>query len=168
MKKLNKAPIIAAISTAMVSGLVAGTAHAEANPFGMSEMSNGYMQLAGVVPAEDTTPKPGVVPAAKSAEMKCGASMNMDAPAATDKKAEGSCGEGKCGGMMSDGKMKAGMEQVCGAMMKGKEGACGEMKSAPAPAAKSGEMACGANMKMDGGSAMDKKAMDGACGAKMK
>jgi hypothetical protein len=29
---------------------------------------------------------------------------------------------------MDDGKMKKGMENVCGAMMKGKEGSCGATK----------------------------------------
>jgi len=38
---------------------------------------------------------------------------------------EGKCGEGMCGGMMQDDKMKKGMEGMCGDMMKGKEGACG-------------------------------------------
>lgn len=157
MKKLNKAPIIAAIGTALVSGSIMTAVHAESNPFGMTEMSQGYMQLAGVVPVEDSAK-----PAAKaSGEMKCGAGMDMGA----SKKTEGSCGEGKCGAMMTDGKMKPGLEKTCGAMMKGKEGACGEMGT---PAKADAEMKCGAGMKMDGGSAMDKKAMDMACGAKMK
>ncbi|MCK4493863.1 MAG: hypothetical protein KAU26_07385, partial [Methylococcales bacterium] len=40
------------------------------------------------------------------------------------------CGEGKCGDMMKDGKMKKGQEAACGEMMKGKEGACGMNKKA--------------------------------------
>lgn len=165
MKKLNKAPIIAA----MASGLMIGAnAQAESNPFGMSEMSQAYMQLAKVVPVEPSASDAGkVVPVEKAGEMKCGAGMKMDTPAAAPKKADGSCGEGKCGAMMQDGKMKPGMEQTCGAMMKGKEGACGEMKDKAAPAKAGGEMACGAKMNMGGG-AMDKKMMDGACAAKMK
>jgi hypothetical protein len=48
--------------------------------------------------------------------------------------------------MMEDGKMKAGMEASCGAMMKGKEGACGMMQSDDAMKSKEGS--CGAAMKM--------------------
>lgn len=162
MKKLNKAPLIAAMSTAMLSTLTAGVANAEANPFAITEMSQGYMQVAGIVPAEKA-------PAAT--EVTAPAATEVAAPAAEPaKQTEGACGEAKCGAMMKDGKMKEGMEKMCGAMMKGKEGACGTgaADKAPAdaaPAAKAGEMACGAAMKHDG---MSSKDMEAACGAKMK
>jgi uncharacterized low-complexity protein len=135
MKKMNKTPLASAMGAALLSSLAATATHVEANPFAMSEMSSGYMQLA-------------------EGEMKCGASMGMGEPAkktaegacagaktapaadASKKKTEGSCGEGKCGAMMKDGKMKQGMENTCGAMMKGKEGACGAgMKGAEGGAA---------------------------------
>jgi uncharacterized low-complexity protein len=65
------------------------------------------------------------------------------------KAAEAKCGEGKCAGMMEDGKMKKGMEGACGEMMKGKEGACGEMKAAEGKCGegKCGEGKCAANKK---------------------
>jgi uncharacterized low-complexity protein len=126
MKKMNKTPLAAAMGAALISTFAATAANAEANPFSMTQLSSGYMQLA---------------------EMKCGASMGMPGmdktkaaegacagsktPAAA-KKAEGSCGEGKCGKMMKDGKMKPGMEKACGAMMKGKEGVCGDKLKTPA------------------------------------
>ena len=58
--------------------------------------------------------------------MKCGSKMNMN------KQKEAACGEGSCGNMMENGKMKKGLEKACGAMMKGKEGACGDMQKKPA------------------------------------
>lgn len=126
MKKINKTPLAAAMGVAFISAVAVNAANAEANPFGMTELSSGYMQVA-------------------EAEMACGASMNMEKPKTPEgacagsakkaaekpaekpaaKGAEGSCGEGACGGMMKEGKMKQGMEAACGAMMKGKEGACG-------------------------------------------
>ncbi len=108
MKKITT-PFAVTMSAALISGVAATAVNAEANPFGATELSSGYMQLA-------------------AAEMACGANMKMDAP----KTAEGACAgkksvEGKCGNMMDGDKMKKGMESACGAMMKGKEGACGEM-----------------------------------------
>lgn len=127
MKKINKTPLATAMGAAVISTIAATAAHAEANPFGMTELSSGYMQVAE---------------AGKAGEMACGASMKMDnlpkgpegacagkaKPAAqkpADKAAEAKCGQSQCGGMMKDGKMKPGMEAACGAMMKGKEGSCG-------------------------------------------
>ncbi|PKM11516.1 MAG: hypothetical protein CVV13_08790 [Gammaproteobacteria bacterium HGW-Gammaproteobacteria-3] len=127
MKKPNKTPLAALMGTAVASTFAATAAHAETNPFGMTELSSGYMQLA-------ETAKEG-----SCGEGKCGASMNMGAgkvhegncagkktPSKTAKAKEGACGEGKCGAMMENGKMKKGMEGACGEMMKSKEGACGE------------------------------------------
>lgn len=114
MKKITT-PFAITMSAALISSVAATAVNAETNPFGATELSSGYMQLA-------------------AAEMACGANMKMDAP----KTAEGACAgkksdtgakavEGKCGDMMDGDKMKKGMESTCGAMMKGKEGACGEM-----------------------------------------
>jgi uncharacterized low-complexity protein len=129
MKKTFKTPFAVTVGAAVISSFAATVAQAEANPFGMTELSSGYMQVA---------------------EMKCGANMKMPAAAApatkmsegtcagsktAAKAKEGGCGEGKCGAMMKDGKMKEGMEKVCGAMMKGKEGACGAAKAAADAAA---------------------------------
>ena len=123
MKKMNKSPLAAAMGAAVISTITATAANAEANPFGMTELNSGYMQVA-------EADKPG--------EMACGANMGgMTKP----KTPEGACAgqkstpapeaskstEGKCGQSMEGNKMKQGMENVCGANMKGKEGACGTM-----------------------------------------
>ncbi len=152
MKKMNKTPLAAALGAALISSFAATAVNAEANPFAMNELSSGYMQLA---------------------EMKCGASMGM--PEAK-KPAEGACagstaaaqktGDGACGAMMKDGKMKPGMESSCGAMMKGKEGACGMAK--PAAGAKSAEGKCGAACDEGMKNCASAKDKEGACGAKMK
>jgi uncharacterized low-complexity protein len=174
MKKMNRTPLAAAMGAALISTFAATAANAEANPFAMTELSSGYMQLA---------------------EMKCGASMGMPQP----KAAEGACAgskttagaeaakkaDGSCGAMMKDGKMKEGMEKSCGAMMKGKEGACGMDKAKEGScgaqcaegmknceAAKKTEGACGAQMKgcgegMQGCTEM-MKSKDGSCGANVK
>ncbi len=148
MRKINKTPLAAAMGVAFMSTFAATAANAEANPFGMTELPTGYMQVA----AADAAKKTG--------EMACGAAMggmakpktpegacagkktsSTAAPAAATKAAEGSCG-----GMMKDGKMKPGLEAACGAMMKGKEGACGEMMKGESMKGKEG--ACGDKMKM--------------------
>lgn len=168
MKKINKTPFAAAMGAAFLSTFAATAVNAEANPFGMTEMSAGYMQVAE---------------AGKAAEMTCGAAMGgMEKP----KTAEGACAgnkaagsakpaDGACGAMMKDGKMKPGMEAACGAMMKGKEGACGAqcgegMKACDA--AKTTEGACGAMMKGCGenmqGCGEMMKGKEGACGDKVK
>lgn len=134
MKKFNKTPLAAAMGAAFISTFASTAVNAEANPFGMTELSSGYMQLAE---------------AGKSTEMTCGANMKMDGtsmqkvpekkcagmktPASGAKSPEGKCGEGKCGGMMNGDTMKPGMEGVCGAMMKGKEGKCGASAGKPNP-----------------------------------
>ena len=145
MKKINKTPLTIAMGAAFISTFAATAAYAEANPFGMTELSTGYMQVAEA----DT--------ANKAAEMSCGAAMGG---MAKPKAPEGACAgaknhsaatpaaikatEGSCGDMMKDGKMKPGMEAACGAMMKGKEGSCGEMMKGESMKGKEG--ACGAGM----------------------
>ena len=141
MKKINKTPLAVAMGAAFISTFAATAAYAEANPFGMTELSTGYMQVAEA----DT--------ANKAAEMSCGAAMGGMAKPKTP---EGACAgaknhpaatpatkatEGSCGDMMKDGKMKPGMEASCGAMMKGKEGSCGEMMKGESMKGKEG--ACG-------------------------
>lgn len=148
MKKINKTPLAAAMGAALISTFSATAANAEANPFGMTELSTGYMQVAEADSAN------------KTAEMKCGASMGGMAkpktpegacagskkPAAAASTEKAKAEEGSCGGMMKDGKMKPGMEAACGAMMKGKEGACGKMMKGESMKGKEG--ACGDKMKM--------------------
>ena len=141
MKSMNKSPLAVAMGAALLSTFAATNVNAEVNPFGMTELSSGYMQV-----AEAAT------------EMACGAAMGG---MAKPKAPEGSCAghakpattppstkaaEASCGDMMKDGKMKAGMEKSCGAMMKGKEGACGEMMKSESMKGKEG--ACGDKMNM--------------------
>ncbi|MFI3178121.1 MAG: hypothetical protein QX188_00990 [Methylococcaceae bacterium] len=136
MNKINKTPLAAALSAALISTFAVTAANAEANPFGMTELSTGYMQVA------------------EASEMACGAAMGGMAKSKTP---EGACAgaknhggspaatkatEGSCGDMMKDGKMKPGVEAACGAKMKGKEGARGEMMKGESM--KGNEGACGA------------------------
>jgi len=108
--KTTMKPIAVALGAAFVASL-AGTsiANAAENPFGMTELSSGYM-------------------VADSKEGKCGGAK-MDK---SKMKKEGKCGEGKCGGAKMD-KSKMDKEGKCGgakmdkSKMK-KEGKCGEGK----------------------------------------
>ena len=109
MKKINKTPLAAAMGVAFISTFAASGANAEANPFGMTELSQGYMQLAE---------------ADKAGEMKCGAGMKMEKP----KTPEGACAGKKTDAKPADEKAA---EAQCGASMKGKEGACGAGMKAP-------------------------------------
>lgn len=95
MKKTNLTPVAAALGTALVLGVAAGTAQA-ANPFGMQDLSHGYQLAMGDKPAETKAEEGKCGAEKKAAEAKCGA----------EKKAmeEGKCGgtkknmeEGKCG-----------------------------------------------------------------------
>ena len=85
-----------ALSTAFAAGMAASNvAAAEAgnnNPFAMSELSNGYMQLADNHMGD------------KGREGRCGEGrgnekQDMEGKCGSEKKAEkeGKCGEGKCG-----------------------------------------------------------------------
>lgn len=123
MKKTINLPLSSALGAALLTTVTSTGVNADTNPFGATELSAGYMQIAE---AKNTT------------EMSCGASMNMAKPktpegacAGNTKAANGTSTEGTCGAMMKDGKMKPGMEAACGAMMKGKEGACGNMGGKP-------------------------------------
>lgn len=154
MKKNTKYQIATTVGTAVLTGLAANV-NAESNPFAMTEMSAGYMHV-----AVDTHNK--VSESGCGAASKASSNSHDNHGAGQVKKAEGSCGAGQCGAMMSGGKMKPGMENSCGAMMKGKEGACGmmgDMKHDDAAKSdqKAGQMACGAMMKDS----------ETACGAKM-
>ena len=102
MKKLNKTPLAAALGTAIVSSLGTTTVSAEVNPFGISELSGGYMQLAE---AKQGEMKCGAkMKGMKKSEMKCGAKAGMK---------EGSCGEGQCGAEMMGDAPKMPTEGKC-------------------------------------------------------
>lgn len=119
MKQTKHASFILTLGTTLISGLTATSVYAETtNPFVMTELSDGYMQLA----AADTKKEDK-----DSGKMKAG-----------------SCGEGKCGGEMMKGNEEKTVEGNCAGnkpmpKAKGNEGKCGEGKC--------GEAKCGANKK---------------------
>jgi uncharacterized low-complexity protein len=89
MKKTIK-PVSLAAGIAL-AGSLAGiqAAHADANPFGMTALSSGYMTQAAI---DDHGKKEEKKEAeGKCGEGKCGGDKDK-------KEAEGKCGEGKCGG----------------------------------------------------------------------
>ena len=102
--KKSLKPVAAAVGAAFASSMMlSGTVSAGENPFGLSELNGGYMQIAQAA-------KEG-----KCGEGKCGGTK-----ASEGKPMEGKCGEGKCGGTKaSEGKP---MEGKCG------EGKCGGKK----------------------------------------
>ena len=76
-KKTQNNTLACAVGAVLVGSLAGtGVVNAAENPFGMTELQSGYMQLAS---------KEGAC-----GEGKCGGEMK--------KKKEGACGEGKCGG----------------------------------------------------------------------
>lgn len=91
MKKFNKTPLVAALGTALVSSLGSTGVNAEVSPFGLNELSGGYMQLAEADTKKGEMKCGAQMKAMKTGEMKCGAKAGMK---------EGSCGEGQCGAMM--------------------------------------------------------------------
>lgn len=113
MSKKSIKPISLAVGTAFVTSLAAANLSADTNintsPFAMSELSGGYMQLAGAGGYGGGDGK-------SAQEGKCGGKK-------TEK--EGKCGEGKCGGK---NEMKQNMEGKCGEKKSEKEGKCGEGK----------------------------------------
>ena len=104
MSKKTLKPVSFAVGTSFVATLAASNVSAETvsknNPFAMSELSGGYMQLAygggGGGDKSDKKDKYGegscggkkAKEEGKCGEGKCG----------EDKGKEGKCGEGKCGG----------------------------------------------------------------------
>jgi uncharacterized low-complexity protein len=125
MSKKPMKPISLAIGAAFVTSLAASNVSAEtnidANPFAMSELSSGYMQLAAGY-GGDKSDKEG-----KCGEGKCGEDKAKKEGTCGGKKAdeEGKCGEGKCG---ANEEMKENMEGKCGGDKAEEEGKCGEGK----------------------------------------
>ncbi len=102
-----------AMGTAFAAGLaasnVANATETGANPFAVTELPGGYMQVAA---------KEG-----KCGEGKCGAGKKASAKTKEGRCGEGKCGEGKCGAdNKAKAKEKAKKEGKCG------EGKCGNMK----------------------------------------
>ena len=100
-------PICAAVGAAFAGSMaLSGAVQAAENPFALSELGSGYMQVAD-----------------GHMEGKCGEGKCGGAKASS----EGKCGEGKCGGGMKSSEGKCG-EGKCGGSMKSSEGKCGEGK----------------------------------------
>jgi len=84
--KNNSKPLAIALGTAITASLAGtGVADAGTNPFSMTQLPGGYLQLAE----------------GKCGEGKCGGKMAAEATEASGVK-EGKCGEGKCGMQQMD------------------------------------------------------------------
>lgn len=127
MSKKILTPLAAAIGTAFALSIAAAPASAEVNPFGMTDLSAGYQQVAeGKCGGEKEAMKKGT-------EGKCGGAKemekNMEGKCGTSKsEKEGKCGEGKCGSNKKSDAMpaKAMEEGKCGGSKKNmNEGKCG-------------------------------------------
>lgn len=116
---IKKSPLAIAVGTSLFSGMVATSVQAEtftpsdSNPFAMTELFSGYMQLAAADSDEKSAKK---MKEGACGEGKCGAGMMPEGalektsegkcagnkPKEKDKKGdmEGKCGEGKCGDKM--------------------------------------------------------------------
>jgi uncharacterized low-complexity protein len=123
MSRKSLKPVATAIGAAFAgSMMIAGSANAASNPFGLSELNGGYAQVASNHEGKCGGNMKGAE--GKCGAGKCGGSM---------KGAEGKCGAGKCGGSMKGAEGKCGgsmkgAEGKCGGSMKGAEGKCGGSK----------------------------------------
>ncbi len=108
MSNKSLKPIAVAVGAALATSIgMANIANADANPFAMSELSQGYMAADLKATGEGKCGE-GKCGGDKGEEGKCG-----EGKCGGDKGEEGKCGEGKCGGDKGD---------------KGEEGKCGEGK----------------------------------------
>lgn len=120
---IKKSHLAIAVGTTLFSGLAVTTAQAEqfvgvdSNPFALTELVNGYMQVAEADKSKQGDMK---MKAGACGEGKCGASMTV--PGALEKTAEGKC----AGNKPMPGEKKVDMKTM--------EGKCGEGK-------------CGSSMK---------------------
>ena len=86
--KTSRKTLSIAVATAFGAGIaLSPLAMADSNPFGATQLSGGYMQIADAHAGEG-----------KCGEGKCGGDKAEGEKADKADKAEGSCGEGKCGG----------------------------------------------------------------------
>jgi uncharacterized low-complexity protein len=116
MSKKSLKPVAAAIGAAFAGSMaLSGNAIAESNPFGMTELNAGYMQIASSHEGKCGAGKCGGS-AEKSTEGKCGGSA--------EKSTEGKCGAGKCGGSAE----KSSEGKCGGSAGKSMEGKCGAGK----------------------------------------
>ncbi len=108
-EKITRKPLAIALGAAFVTSLAsAPIANAAENPFAMSELAGGYMVADSHMEGGDKGKAEG-----KCGEGKCGGEK---------KEAEGKCGEGKCGGEKKEAEGK------CGGEKKEAEGKCGGEK----------------------------------------
>ena len=99
IKKQIIKPVAAAVGVAFVSSLaISTTAHADENPFAMSDLDTGYMLAAHHGKGEEGKCGEGKCGEGKCGEGKCGEGHGDDDKGEEGKCGEGKCGEGKCGG----------------------------------------------------------------------
>ncbi len=89
-KKITNTTLACAVGAALAGSLAMGSASAAENPFSMTQLDSGYMQLAGSHEGKCGEGKCGG--GDKKSEAKCG-----EGKCGGDKKSEAKCGEGKCG-----------------------------------------------------------------------
>ncbi len=89
-KKFELKPVAAAVGAVLATSVFTmSTANADENPFGMTELSSGYMVAYG---------EEGKCGENKAEEGECGEGKCGENKAKEGKAEEGKCGEGKCGG----------------------------------------------------------------------
>ena len=100
-KKTHIKPVATAIGVALAGALGTNVASAAENPFGLSEIGSGYMQVAQAE-GKCGEGKCGGDKAKAETEGKCGGDKaESEGKCGGDKDkatTEGKCGEGKCGG----------------------------------------------------------------------
>ena len=108
-EKITRKPLAIALGAAFVTTLAsAPIANAAENPFAMSELSSGYQVADSHMEGGDKGKAEG-----KCGEGKCGGDK-AEAEGGDKAKAEGKCGEGKCGGEKKMDKEGKGGEGKCG------------------------------------------------------
>lgn len=110
-KRFSKKNLAAAIGTAVAASFsITPMVNAEQNPFGVTDLSYGYMELAEAAKKAEGS----------CGEGKCGGAMKKKMEEQAKKKKEGSCGEGKCGeGKCAGAKKKATTGTTGGAKKQG-------------------------------------------------
>ena len=83
-KTFSQKPLATALGAAFLSVAATSAVQANENPFSATQLTNGYMQIAGME--------------GKCGEGKCGGDKAKEGKCGGEKAKEGKCGEGKCGG----------------------------------------------------------------------
>ena len=88
MKKQTKiTPVASALGVAFAGSMLIGGAQAGTNPFGLTELDGGYMQVASE----------GKCGAKSESEGKCGGKSESEGKCGGKSDSEGKCGQGRCG-----------------------------------------------------------------------